>query len=163
MSQLDFSKWCKNRLASLVSFANAGTDIVATTVQGSIAELASRHFGKQYGYSEDEAGGSTSSPSFQPQLELTLPGAPAGTYRIAWHFRAVSSKSNTDGEVKVVAGGSDLENHTHSGTDQISDGHFKGDYIHTGGDLLISIENRRLAGNGLAIVTDLRLEGWRLT
>jgi len=46
MSKLDFSKFVKNRLASLLSFDNAGTDLSGNNAQDTIVELAARHFGK---------------------------------------------------------------------------------------------------------------------
>lgn len=163
MAGINFGVWVTNRLASLVSFSNVGTDLISTTVQAALAELAGRNFGKNYGYLEDEIGLATASGTFVNAQTLTLPAAPGGTYRVGYSYHQTNSKSNTSGEVQISVDGVEIRLTTACAQVDNEVAAFKGDISHVSGDLTVELNIRRTSGNGNAIAEEIHLEAWRIT
>lgn len=80
--QIDFEFWVKNRLSSLVSFANAGTDLVSTTVQAALVELANRHFGKNFAFNRNAGVTSTGGTGVLVLNSITTTSLPLGNYLV---------------------------------------------------------------------------------
>jgi len=163
MAKLDFSKWCFNRLASLVEYVNSGTDIVGATVQAALTELANRNFGKNYGYNE-VASFSTGSTSPVTAISVVIPNAPAGTYRGSWSWVHTNSKANTNSLAEVLFNGTDvLKDFEQMGTNLNSINGFSGNIDHPAqGDLTLEIVVQKTSGNGLAQLTEIRIDCWRI-
>lgn len=132
-----------------------------TQLQAAVATLANRNFGKEYAYA-DNGIFTTTSATYVDALSFsgTFPG---GTYRIAYSYGVTNSKENTNCEVRVFFDGVEYDPRIQLGlTDNRVTG-FEGNITFAGGTLNASIQVRRTAGNGNAIITNPKGELWRLT
>lgn len=158
--KVDFGLWVKNRLASLVSYANAGTDIVATNVQTAITELANRHFGKNAASAASEPDSTTGSGAYVTKVQLSLTNIPAGTYRIGWTYEHNSSQNNTVSKARVVYDSTNEISSSETSNVLVRRGGFF--YVTlTAGNHTVSIQHKVDAGNGNSIIRRARLEFWR--
>tara|TARA_R110000868_G_C10972634_1_gene770632 strand:+ start:16548 stop:17069 length:522 start_codon:yes stop_codon:yes gene_type:complete len=104
---------------------------------------------------------STTSGSFVNILTFSVI-ADAGTYRANYGFTTTNSKANTDNICRVIVNGNQLFSREQPGDTINSVGSFDGDIIHPGGALTGSIEVRRSSGNGSAIISNTKIDIWRV-
>lgn len=82
MGKVQFDKWVVNRLASLVSWINSATLLVATNVQDALVELANRTFEVYFDayYDEDESNNDTTSGGWNDVLDVDVTNRLGGEY-----------------------------------------------------------------------------------
>lgn len=165
--RIDFADWVKNRLANLVTYDPSNSDLVAVDSQAALDELAARHFGKEFSWAGFNPNFQTDSAGFVTALSLTVLGAPAGPYRMAWSYKSTNSKFNTNNNTQAAFNGASVVNNTTNGVVNLAGGlgeHFGGfrEFSVLAGDLTVSIDIKRIAGNGLARINTLNLELWRI-
>lgn len=130
-------------------------------LQQVVSALANRNFGKEVLYDEVSTF-ETALSNFQSVLVFSSI-KPAGTYRIAWSFTTTNSKSNTTNITQAIFNNVQVYQRVQIGSTINSVGGFKGDLVHPGGALNYSIETRVSAGNGLAQLSEIRAELWRVS
>lgn len=168
MSRVDFGKFVKNKLAGLVSFTNLGTDIVSTNVQGALAELAGRHFGKNFADARQNPNFQEINGIFEDALVINIPNAPAGTYLGFHSYRANNSKSNTSNQTEVRFQDLATVTNTVVGQSPLGGGlgeQFCGFTTFTTlatPNLKFSLAIARTAGNGAARINTMNLAIWRI-
>jgi hypothetical protein len=118
-------------------------------------------FGEEYEYT-DVASFLTTSATFVDALALSVT-KPAGNYRLGWSYNVSNSKSNTDNESQIVFDAVSIFSRAQEALFENSIASFEGNLVHAGGTLSAMIQLRRTAGNGNAIVSDVKLELWRIS
>lgn len=159
---LDYIKYPDNSNSIIID--NTGIDISSTDLTGALSDLANRHFGKEYCYN---ALNSFSTTSTTAQIVLTCSkDVPSGMYRIHWSFSITNSKENTNGRVNV--GYTSLTStiaftRDQQGLNSNSINGFISEVSHSGGTLTATVTLRRIAGNGQARLSDVKVEIWRVS
>lgn len=116
-----------------------------------------------YVYGNQNPNFQTISPAFQPALEVKILNAPTGDYRMGWSYRSNNSKSNTDNNTEARFNTLAVVTNTSNGQSSLGGGlgeQFSGFYKFSilNQDLTVSLNLRRIAGNGLARINTMNLE-----
>ena len=166
MSKVDFSKFVSNRLASLVSFVNTGTDILSTNVQGAISELAGRNFGKSFNQAFTTGVFTTSSTTFQTMQTIPTYNVASGNYIIFSHGRYLKSLISAQVGARIQVNGNSVidEEEISLDDDDFFFGHTMLTYVpNLSGNISINSQVRKIAGGGSVSVASRTLIIWRVS
>ena len=166
MSKLDFSKFVFGRLASLVEYANAGTDIVGTSVQAAITELANRHFGKSFNQVFTTGTFSTTSSTFQTMQTIPTYNVPAGNYVVFSHGRYLKTAINAQVGVRIQVNGNTVidEEEIAMDDDDFYFGHTMLTYVpNLSGNITVTSQLRKISGSGTVRAESRTLLIWRVS
>ena len=109
----------------------------------------------------------TTSATFVPALQIVAGPQPAGRYAVGWSYRSSNSRQDTDNETQVTYNGLALVTNVESGVNALGGGlgeQFNGfaEFTIIQTSLTISLDIRRTAGNGNALVNTMNLRLWRV-
>lgn len=163
MSQVDFAKFVKNRLASLVSYANAGTDLTSNQVQAAITELANRNFGKNFAFNVNTATTSVSGTTIITLATVSPTSLPSGNY-LALGFASLQ-KSLLAGQIETwIQVGATQYNRREISMDD-DDFYYGGSNIailNLSGNQTINFNAQKVNGGGNMLAQNRTLVFWRL-
>lgn len=174
MARLDFEKFCFNRLASLVSYDNQGTELSATELQAATTELdIISRFGRNFAFNAQNPNFTTNSTTFQDALIVPFSAPIGANYDIfaIWAFQQNNNKNNTSGQAQVSIGPTSTIQTYPILFGQLDFPQYLAGFrrftfasnAQNGGQSDVRIQLRRDSGNGLAQVGFMQIAAWRVT
>lgn len=171
MSRVEFARFVKDRLASLVSFDNTGTDLSSDNVQDAIVELDSNPWGKDFGQASKAVDETTTGNSFSvyDTLDFTVSeNTGSNKYRINCNFAWGHNSAANDIRVQVLLDGVLLKELRMEPKDAGTDQRIFSDILNyaenlSQGSHTITLQYRPASQNRVSRMYNSEIEVWRVS